>query len=75
MSACPDCGHRKTAVLSHMFQENGWVKRRRECTFNCGHRWYTLEIPETQVTIDKGETDDEEILPNDEPSVLETRID
>lgn len=61
MSACPNCDvRRKTQVLSSNLLANGWTKRRRQCTWGCGHRWFTYELSDAE--LDLSERDRSELL-------------
>ncbi len=52
MSACPSCDHFGSRVLETRRLRNGWVRRRRECQLtNCGSRWYSFEIPDTDLDL------------------------
>lgn len=45
---CPHCNSMRIRVVTTMHTEEGdWVRRRR-CLV-CGHRWYTLQPPETEI--------------------------
>ena len=44
----------KSKVVETRAHENGvWIRRRRQCV--CGHRWWTSEIPEDNLTEVKDE--------------------
>lgn len=48
---CPDCGsieHRKDVIDSRVPTDGAHVRRRRECSA-CGHRFTTVEIPESEL--------------------------
>lgn len=44
---CTTCGQEHVRVLETR-ERDGVLRRRRECP--AGHRWYTVEVPETVVT-------------------------
>ena len=48
---CPECSHEKTTIPNTRPTTNGWTYRRRECV-NCGFRWNTYEIPESELTME-----------------------
>lgn len=53
MSACPGCQYFNSRVNETRRLRNGWVKRHRRCLEEeCGHRWYTYEIPKNSVSAD-----------------------
>jgi transcriptional regulator NrdR family protein len=40
----------KSKVLDTRVHENTvWIRRRRQCS--CGHIWWTVEIPEDELTV------------------------
>jgi Zn ribbon nucleic-acid-binding protein len=41
--ACPICN--AASVVKHSRQRDGTLRRQREC-YKCGHRWFTVEMPE-----------------------------
>lgn len=51
MTRCPQCFEYASKVLDTRTKDNGWLRRKRQC--DCGHRWFTLEIPESDVTETK----------------------
>jgi transcriptional regulator NrdR family protein len=50
---CPYCDHTYTKVLETrvMPQQTRWTKRQRVC-FNCTTRFFTLEMPMEDVTLE-----------------------
>jgi len=53
MSACPNCDYFNSKVNETKRLINGWVKRHRRCLQeDCGHRWYTLEVPRSALEVD-----------------------
>lgn len=67
MTMCPACGGDDTKVLDTRIDHRGWRMRRRACK-DCGHRYWTSEIPTDQLTIEdpdpeppeEAQTEDEE---------------
>jgi transcriptional regulator NrdR family protein len=57
---CLNCGHTYTKVLdTRIFQEQArWMKRRRKC-IECGHIFFTLEMPVEDVNIEEPTTADD----------------
>lgn len=51
MSLCPECNEDATRVLETRINDRGWRMRRRLCEA-CRNRYWTLEIPEEQLTIE-----------------------
>jgi len=46
---CYDCKEANSKVLHTRIHPNGqWLRRRREC--ECGNRWWTVEVPEADLT-------------------------
>lgn len=53
MSACPACDYFASKVNETRRLQGGWVKRHRRCLIeDCGHRWYTLEIPVSALELE-----------------------
>lgn len=50
---CPNCEHHYTKVLETrlVLEQTRWTKRKRVC-FECDHRFFTLEMPADDVSID-----------------------
>lgn len=56
---CPECGARSSLVVSSRAQDDGSVKRRRDCQ-GCGHRfstWETTGDPQVMSRPDIAEID------------------
>lgn len=49
---CIDCNDSPTRVLSTRMTRQGWTRRRREC-YSCGFRFYTIEIAEPELDMEK----------------------
>jgi transcriptional regulator NrdR family protein len=47
--ACPNCKSKTTFVVSSNQDQEGKLVRRRKCN-ECGHRWYTLQYPEVEIS-------------------------
>jgi transcriptional regulator NrdR family protein len=58
VTTCVECGEWGSKVTDTRKTDTGWVKRQRKC-LECGHRWQTLEIPETLVILEHEEVEDE----------------
>lgn len=41
---CPKCKTDTGQVIDSRLDENGWVRRRRQCPV-CGRRWSSVEVP------------------------------
>lgn len=48
MKGCPECGSRRTKVVTVRSALDSTLVRRRVCN-SCGHRWYTIQPPEIPV--------------------------
>ena len=62
MSACPECGQRKTKVLLTDQLRNGWTRRRRQCG-HCQARWNTYELPQAELDLSGHSAGDLAIVP------------
>jgi transcriptional repressor NrdR len=52
---CPNCGSHEIVVKdSREHKEYNWIKRRRECHY-CEYRWNTLELAESELTMEEVE--------------------
>jgi transcriptional regulator NrdR family protein len=45
------CEHTSNKVVETRAGPYGWLRRRRRCD-DCGARWYTVEVPESILTIE-----------------------
>jgi len=47
-SPCPECGAPTSRVTDTRASKAGFQRRRRQCP-HCGHRWWTMELPEAVI--------------------------
>lgn len=52
MATCPSCRANAARVVATRTTKNNERIRRRHC-HNCGHRWYTLQPPEIEISTDE----------------------
>jgi transcriptional regulator NrdR family protein len=45
------CEHTSSKVVETRQGPYGWLRRRRRCD-DCGGRWWTVEVPESILTIE-----------------------
>tara|TARA_B100000131_G_scaffold295039_1_gene311668 strand:- start:5554 stop:5796 length:243 start_codon:yes stop_codon:yes gene_type:complete len=48
---CPKCIGNFSKITKTKIADNSFLIREREC-FECGHVWYTAQLPETVVQTD-----------------------
>lgn len=57
MSRCVGCGEDGSRVLETRMGEEGWRRRRRLC--RCGEEYWTVEVPEVNLTVEEKEREDD----------------
>ena len=54
MSSCPSCHYFNSSVNETRRLRNGWMRRHRRCHQpECGHRWYTVEVPRDYIDTEE----------------------
>ena len=48
---CPKCTGNFSKITSTKIADNSFLIRKREC-FECGHIWFTAQLPETVIQTD-----------------------
>ena len=48
-----DCDGKSKVLETRVHENTVWIRRRRQCV--CGHRWWTVEVPEDNLTEVKDE--------------------
>ena len=48
---CPKCNGGFSKVTNTKIADNSFLIRKREC-FECGHSWFTAQLPETVIQTD-----------------------
>ncbi len=49
IGSCPECGANSARVVLTKKTKDLKIVRRRAC-HECGHRWYTLQYPEIEIS-------------------------
>lgn len=56
--ACQNCNGREVkSMTTREHPTYNWVRRRRMCA-DCGHRWWTVELAEDELSVDQSESDE-----------------